>query len=526
MKRCALALLALAACGRDSPASSTQLAISVTAEGVPVGARVVLFDASGAQLRMGTIDLYGARQGRTACAIAPGVVGTWDGLVVGTGQGVVPVGADRCAPSPAIPYGVYQVLAYRGIEFERWEGTVDLSAGQGRVELAIPLERVFTPRGTLAADLHVHAAASNDSTMPNDQRVLAQAAAGIQVMALSDHNTNGSLADPIRALGLESVIAAISSNELTSETIHLGVYPVAIDPAAPRGGALAEDVVKPASPEKLLELARGLPGEHIVQVNHPRFRVTALYDALGWNGTSWPPPFPVTFDAVEVLNGFTAFNVPGDRRFDDSVRDLYTLFDHGHPVAPVGNSDTHDFNWNHDGLARTYVFVDRPATSPFDEAGFIRAVRARRTVATTGPWLAVAVSASEGAVAVGPGQAVKASGTAWVDVTLAQAKYVHVERIKITVGTPGGPEVLQTIAVPANVRDFHWAGAIAVGSADTWIGVTADGDVALPLVQTGTYQKDKWKHDGVTPFAIASPVLVDADGDGRWKRGDGDLPVD
>jgi hypothetical protein len=27
----------------------------------------------------------------------------------------------------------------------------------------------------------------------------------------------------------------------------------------------------------------------------------------------------------------------------------------------------------------------------------------------------------------------------------------------------------------------------------------------------------------VTPFAIASPILVDADGDGRWKRGDADV---
>lgn len=525
MKRCAVALLVAAACGRDGSASSTQLAIEVTADGVPVGARVVLFDASGAQLHIGKIDLYGQRQGNAACAIAPNVVGSWDGLVVGTGTGLVPVGGDRCSPSPAIPYGVYKVLAYRGIEFERWEGTVDLSARKGKVDLAIALERAWTPRGTLAADLHVHAAASNDSTMPNDQRVLAQVAAGIQVIALADHNTNGSLADPIRELGLESVIAALPSNELTSENIHLGVYPVVIDPKAPRGGAPAEDVVKRSNPLQMLELARALPGEHVVQVNHPRFRVTALYDVLGWNGTAWPPPFPVTFDAVEVLNGFTAFNVQGDRRFDDSVRDLYTLFDHGHPIAALGNSDTHDFNWNHDGLARTYVFVDKPQTSPFDQSQFIRGILARRVVATTGPWLAVAVSPAEGAAAVGPGQFVKASGTAWVDVTLAQAKYVHVERIKITVGTAGGPETLQTIAVPANVRDFHWAGAVPVGTSDTWIGVTADGDTALPLEQTGTYQKDKWQHAGVTPFAIASPILVDADGDGRWKRGDGDLPT-
>ncbi len=68
--------------------------------------------------------------------------------------------------------------------------------------------------------------------------------------------------------------------------------------------------------------------------------------------TSWPPPFPLQFDAVEVLAGYTAFNAPGDRRFDDGVRDFYTLVDHGVLVAPLGNSDTHDLNWVLDGTTR------------------------------------------------------------------------------------------------------------------------------------------------------------------------------
>ena len=55
--------------------------------------------------------------------------------------------------------------------------------------------------------------------------------------------------------------------------------------------------------------------------------------------------------------------------------------------------------------------------------------------------------------------------------------------------------------------------------------ITADGDTPLPLEQTGTYQRDKWKYDGITPFAIAGPILIDADADGRWKRGDADIPL-
>jgi hypothetical protein len=82
---------------------------------------------------------------------------------------------------------------------------------------------------------------------------------------------------------------------------------------------------------------------------------------------------------------------------------------------------------------------------------------------------------------------------------------------------------VRELEVPAGVRRHPWSGWISVGRADTWLVVPADGDAPLPLDQTGSYQHDKWKHAGVTPFAIAAPILVDADGDGHWKRGDADL---
>src|ERR1051325_10930129 len=180
----------------------------------------------------------------------------------------------------------------------------------------------------------------------------------------------------------------------------------------------------------------GYPAERtVVQLNHPRFRVTALYDGAGWNGVSWPPPFPIAFDAVEVLAGYTAFNAPGDRRFDDSVRDFYTLVDHGHLVTPLGNSDTHDLNWVLDGTARSYVYVDDPRTKPFDEAGFVRAIREHRVVATTGPWLDVeARTGKDASKTVGPGQSLAAKGEVWLDIKVSSAKFAHVDRITITVG--------------------------------------------------------------------------------------------
>ncbi len=489
-----LGLAILAACGSTEPAS-TQLAVRVTENGTPVAARVQLVKADGSLLRAGTIDLFGARQGAGACVIAPAVTLTYNGIVLGTGEGVLPVGDGACM----VPPGTYQVIAWRGIELERWEGTVDLSAGRGRVELAIPLTRAWTPTGAFAADTHVHAQGSNDSNMPDAQRAAAQAAAGIQVTALTNHNAGAQLTN---SLG----ITPLAGMELTSDQMHLNVYPVELGLDPP-----AASIVN-ARPEQLFTIARQLPGRPIVQLNHPRFRVTALFDGVGWDGVAWPPPFSAGFDAMEVINGFTAFNVDGDRRIDDGIRDLYTLTDHGWLVAAMGASDTHDYNWVHDGLARTYVFAPSPAAPDI-----VAAIRARRTLATTGPWLEVAASPAEGAPSVGAGQTVTAgAGKVFVSVTVAAARFVKVDQLVITVGTPSGPTVKQSIPITSSRQT--WSGSLDVGVEDTWIGVSASGATPLPIEQTGTYQVDKWKRAGNTPAAVISPILVDANADGQWLR--------
>lgn len=507
----------------DRPAIALSVRITDRATGQPIAGRVLLFDEAGAALHIGRIDLYGKRQARASCPIAPGVVGSWDGLLIGPGDAVIPVGGDDCEPSPAIPRGRYRVWAWRGVEYELWRGEVDLRAGPGA--LVIPLERVWTPHGALAADLHVHSKGSNDSRVPGTTRVLAQISQGIEVIGLSDHNASGDLDLEIAELGLGALVTSIASNELTADPAHLGVYPVPVDRSLPTGGSLPDKVIAAMSLDQLFATAHGFPGEPIIQVNHPRFRVTALFDGAGWNGVAWPPPFPLAFDAVETLSGHTAFDHGADRRTSDSIRDLYTFVDHGVLVTAVGNSDTHHLNGVHDALARSYVFT---TTTPagFDEGTFARAIRARRVVATTGPWLDVEVAAKDGDRAtVGTGQAVAAAdGHVWVDLELAQASFVAADTIRIVVGGPDGPAVARTLAVPAGERRFRWRGRVAVGAVDTWLGVDASGSQVLPVELTGTYQIEKGRA-GVTPHALINPVLIDGDGDGRWRRGEADLAL-
>lgn len=501
------------------PPQPTHLVIRVHDEhDHAVGARVLLRAADGTPVRFGSLDLWGNRQAQTGCEFAPGVLGTWDGLVLAYGSADVRVAKADCA----IPPGRYHAWVWRGIEYERFEADVDLTPDRGAVTLDAKLERAWTPHGTLSADLHVHAAASPDSLVPNPQRVIAQVAAGVQVIGLSDHNINGDLADDIHKLDLDSTVVSIASDEVTSDDLHLGVYPVTVVRGKPNGGAPIPADIDSATTEQMFDIVHEFPGNPIVQVNHPRFRVAALFDGASWDGTSWPPPFPLGFDAVEVLAGYTAANAPGDRRIDQCVHDFYTLTDHGKLVAPMGNSDAHNLNWVHDGLTRNYVLVDDTRVAPFDERGFIAAIRGRHVVATSGPWLDVEAAPQQGGATVGPGgNLVPMHDLAWLDITVSQTRFVHVDSLRISIG---GFRT-RTIAVPPDQRTFHWAGAVFVGHRDTWIGVDAGGDTPLPVEQTGNYQQDKWGKPGVTPFAIIGPILVDTDGDHRWRRGDANVKL-
>ncbi len=501
----ALIAIALVGCRRDRPAPPAvgTLTLTVTdgAGGPTVAARVLLWDGD-APVRWGENDLYGGvRQAKGGCEPAPGALGTWHGLVLATGQATIPVGAAAggCIPLPPGRYGVW---AWRGFEHERWEGEVTLGAGE--VALSIPLERAWRADGALAADMHVHAAASNDSGLPDRWRVMAQAAAGVQVIALSDHAVNGDLEPAIAELGLGGAVASLASNEAGNDLMHVGVYPVAVDRGAPRGGSPSAADMARWSAVEMMAWGHGLPGRPVVQVNHPRFRMYSLFDGTGWDGVRWPPPFPVDFDAVEVLAGHTAFNAPTDRRADEGVRDFYTFATHGVRVAGVGGSDTHHLNGVLDGVARTYVFVDDARLAPFDEAGFVAALRARRAVATTGPWLDVEVVDAAGGAAVGPGQVVRApSGRVRIDVELAQAGWVHATRLRVLVGGV----VVKAETVPAGARRHRVVVEVPT-AAPTWIAVDADGDEPLPVEMTGTYQQEKGR-PGVVPFAVINPIWVE-----------------
>lgn len=504
--RAAAIAVAMLGCGdgrkRAAPLDGAGLTVRITdgVGGATVAARVLLWDGD-QPLALGRAELYGGvRQATGACELGPRAIGTVAGILIPDGVATLPIGTGACA----LPPGRYRVTAWRGFEHEAWEGEVTLAAGVA-ARLDIALERAWSVNGALVADLHVHAARSNDSGVPDTLRAMSQACAGIQVTALSDHASNGDLDAAIAQAGLGGVLASVPSNELGNESVHLGVYPVTVEAKA-RGGSPDPKTMERWTFADFQAWVRARPERPMLQINHPRFRMYALFDNSGWNGVSWPPPFSTHFDAVEVLSGHTAFNAPGDRRTDEGVRDFYTLIANGVWVVGVGTSDTHHLNGVLDGVARTYVLYDDPraATVPgFDVGGFTAQLRARRAVATTGPWLDVEVVDVAGGPSAGPGQNLATpSRRIRVDIELSQARHVHADRIRILVGGT----VIATEPVPAGARRHRVTRELEITSS-TWIGVDAGGDDPLPVWMTGTYQIEK-QRPGVVPFAIINPIGV------------------
>jgi hypothetical protein len=471
--------------------------------GPPMPARLILYDESDVLLRIGRLE-SDPFQDAGYCDLAPGAIGTWTGVALTYGSAEIPIGVPTCDGRPGVPYGRYRARVLRDPQHEMFETWLDLRAGAGVVHLLAPLARAFTLDGWLSADLHVHALTSGDSMVPRAVRVVTEAAAGIQVIGSTDHNYNGDYVAEIEALGLGSFVASVPGNEISVGIGHFNVWPVEVQAALERGGAADYSLM---SARQLFTAAHALAGSPLVQVNHARLGWAAYFDGAGWDGVSWPPPMPVDFDALEVLSGFLAYEAPEDQRLGRAVQDFYTLWRNGVEVTALGNSDTHHLNLMLAGFPRSYVRVPDARTAPFDEVGFVQALRGQHTVATTGPFLDARVGG-----AAGPGDLAAASaGTVVLEVHLRQPSYVHATRLRVWVGG----DLRRTVDIPPGTTVFHYSSREAVGTTDTWIGVDAAGDDPLPWELPGEYLYGNGR-GGMLPFAIISPIRIDADGDGSY----------
>lgn len=395
-----------------------------------------------------------------------------------------------------LPIGKYRVTAMHGLEHAIATETIAVAEDKGAV-LRVALERAFDTPGWTAAEFHLHAEPSFDSSVTLPDRVTSLLAEELGFAVATDHNVVTDYGPAIAQLGASAALGSARGVEVTTEDPqwgHFNVWPYpAGEPIPPFAGQ---------TPRTLFAAIREAAPGAILQANHPRMvEYNIGYFGLGGldakTGVASNPEYSPDFDAVELWNGMNNNDMTVTRR---NVTEWFDLLNLGRRYTATGGSDSHVLIYQWAGFPRNYVRVQDAGGPPFPEA-MADAVRAGRVQVTCGPF--ITLSAGGGA----PGDLVAATdGRIQVDVEVRAASWIDVDTIELWVNGELAAEGALGAGTKGAVRGR--LGLRLPVARDSWIVAIARGDD--PMTEVLPFTK-------LQPFAFTNPVLVDADGDGRFS---------
>lgn len=407
-----------------------------------------------------------------------------------TGTGELPLGP-----------GHYRVFATRGPEFERFAADVEIAPGE-TVKLAGRLARAIDTPGFISADLHQHAAPSFDSGVSLEDRVLSNAAEGVEVLVATEHNVLVDYAPVVARLGLGRFLTSIVGTEATTHSVgHFNGLPLQLDPRSPRGGMIDPEGLAPDDIFKVLRQL-GAPGiPPYVQANHPRAdRRIGYFTLMGLDantGLARDSRFSADMDGLEVVS----FGHADDT--EKVLADWFSLLRRGRRITGAGGSDSHTIADRDVGWPRTFVCTATDAPDRLDVAAFTAALREGCATVSGGPFLVL----RSGAVRMG-GLAAATAGRAAVEVAVESASWIPADRLRVFVD--GRPRV--TLRLPGGQTRFAIRLAVPCPH-DCFILAAADGDTDLGPVLAHTAESTP------RPIAVTNPIYFDADGDGVFRPG-------
>jgi hypothetical protein len=412
----------------------------------------------------------------------------------------------------ALAAGSYRVTASRGPAYALAQSELRLEPGDTK-SVDLSLRRVLDTAGYLGCDFHQHTMLGADAPVAVRDRVIANAAEGVDVAVASEHNVVADLEPMVRELGLERDLVSIPGDELTSDASrhpwgHANAYPLALDPAQARGGAPA--VRDRTAREVFDEIRAAAAGGVVIQINHPRAGRNGYFDQLGFDparGEGTAPGYDARFDALEVWNGR---NVDARGKV---LADFFALLRTRHPVTATADTDTHGIVGQEAGYPRTFVRVhDDGPRSEWDAARTADVVHGVKTlrdvVLTNGPMLRVS---AEG-VPVG---GVVRGRVAHVKVHVESAPWVVVDTVRIL--RASDPDAKDDADVRRVAGALNQRGALG---ADVAFTVRAKADDAFVVLATGSKTMTPVLGEGADPaetmpWAMTGAIWIDADGDGK-----------
>ena len=294
----------------------------------------------------------------------------------------------------------------------------------------------------------------------------------------------------------------IAAVPVTIESGHAAAIKLAVSDA----GALRLGLI-----ERRVGASTASPGK-----SQTRTGRTGYFDQYRFDpalGVGAAPGYDARFDAVEVWSGRYVKARSG------VLDDLFALLRTSHPVTPTANTDTHGIFGQEAGYPRTYVRVADDDRARLDPADLAAGLRIRRDVVlTNGPFVTIRVGdVEQGGLVTLPKQgatlSIHVERAPWIDVTELSLRVGSVVQTVPLAGKPGPSgalidDVEARLVRPGQSADPKARGLRAVVAEDTFVIVEVRGQKPLEPVLTGDPAE-------IQPFAITSPLWIDADGDGQ-----------
>ncbi|MBW2456403.1 MAG: PHP domain-containing protein [Deltaproteobacteria bacterium] len=525
--------------------------------GQPVIAELVLTPAEDSQ----DVDLTGSIHGAFHVGHCEPYLGPPHGGSPACNR--VILGADGTARFAA-PAGTFYVYATRGPFAGLDRELIEVTAGQlTTVALSVATLSDLLPDGVLSTDLHVHAGASFDSSLPEEQRALTLVASDLQVIAATDHDVVTTYASSLDELGIGDRVAVMPGVETTGQILflrppgsdlpqvigHYNFWPLRANESRPRNGAPDDERVEPG------QLFDRMEFRYLTSIGYdPRVPVPSLPDHSPAGQLVRRPGGGhqnLDHQVQEVMNGSSTKSF---LRFRTA---WHSFLNQGILRAGTANSDAHTFAVEVVGYPRNLVFGGH-SLDAFDRERFTADIRAGKMVGTNGPVLQVCVDASDGSCAGPSLTALTVTGDSQLRIDLRAAPWIPVEEIRIVVNG----QVVETIAAGLGQATDPFAsqavdvyqGALALDTllatapGDAWIVVEAglplwpaldldddglvettdtNGDGAINGADDGyvgpkTPEEDdpRYHHHVIAPgtysTCFSNPLLIDRDGDG-WE---------
>jgi hypothetical protein len=379
-----------------------------------------------------------------------------------------------------VPPGSYDLFATAGPFASLARETVDLADGDRQtVELALTRLPV-QPAGTLSADLHVHGAASFDSTIPDLDRVRAFLASGVDVIAATDHDVSYDYADAIAELDAGERMHLIVGVETTGHILfglvpgatmpqvigHWNYWPLEYRPDDPYRGAIWDEVAEPGLVMTRLEQNGWSHDTGVAQMNHPWDspevgRDLGFARAIGINAAEpLPDEYDGTGPGVLVRTPPGASYANSDYHLQEVVNGTanrlhlayrafwFYVLGQGLLRAGTANSDSHGLTDDVVATPRNLVWTSTTFES-FDQDVFDADLRAGHILGTNGPVIELLTHDAEGDERRPGLEVFEPDVDAALEIRVSAAPWVPVEEIRIVVNG----EVVERIALSPAAPD-------------------------------------------------------------------------